>query len=150
MAGGSLEPGQTGAAPNQRKRKAPAPTADAEDEAEAEELQSVEELEREVADLDRRVLEHVRGTATLLSDAIVSRLDALRPSARPEAAVISETSVTEDDQELEKKVKILKSKIEANIADLPKVLEKINETVARCENFTNLNVNVDPVFRRKL
>lgn len=83
MAGGSLEPGQTGAAPNQRKRKSPAPTADAEDEAEAEELQSVEELEREVADLDRRVLEHVRGTATLLSDAIVSRLDALRPSARP-------------------------------------------------------------------
>jgi hypothetical protein len=85
MAGGSLEPGQTGAAPNQRKRKAPAPTADAEDEAEAEaeELQSVEELEREVADLDRRVLEHVRGTATLLSDAIVSRLDALRPPARP-------------------------------------------------------------------
>jgi hypothetical protein len=83
MAGGSLEPGQTRAAPNQRKRKAPAPTADAEDEAEAEELQSVEELEREVADLDRRVLEHVRGTATLLSDAIVSRLDALRPPARP-------------------------------------------------------------------
>ena len=75
MAGVSLEPGQTGAAPNQRKRKAPA-------EAEGEELESVEELEREVADLDRRILEHLRGTATRLSDTAVSRLSALRPPAR--------------------------------------------------------------------
>jgi hypothetical protein len=86
MAGGSLEPGQNGAAPNQRKRKAPAPAAAAEDEAEAEaeaeELESVEELEREVADLDRRILEHLRGTATRLSDTAVSRLGALRPPAR--------------------------------------------------------------------
>ena len=51
-----------------------------------------------------------------------------------EVPVVSETSVAEDDQELEK-VKILKSKIKANIADLPKVLEQINETVARCERF---------------
>ena len=80
MAGGSLEPGQNGAAPNQRKRKAPAPAAAAEDE--AEELESVEELEREVADLDRRILEHLRGTATRLSDTAVSRLSALRPPAR--------------------------------------------------------------------
>jgi hypothetical protein len=72
MAGGSLEPGQTGAAPNQRKRKAPASAAAAEDDAEAE------ELEREVADLDRRILEHLRGTATRLSDAVASRVAALR------------------------------------------------------------------------
>ena len=51
-----------------------------------------------------------------------------------EVPVVLETSVAEDDQELEK-VKILKSKIKANIADLPKVLEQINETVARCERF---------------
>jgi hypothetical protein len=43
--------------------------------------------------------------------------------------VISETS--EDDQELLLKVNILKYKIKANMADLPKVLEKINETVVR-------------------
>jgi len=51
-----------------------------------------------------------------------------------EVPVVSETSVDEDDQELEK-VKILESKIKANIADLPKVLEQMNETVARCERF---------------
>ena len=78
----SLEPGQTGAAPNQRKRKAPASAAAAEDDAEAEELESVEELEREVADLDRRILEHLGSTATRLSDAAVSRVTALRPTAR--------------------------------------------------------------------
>lgn len=68
-----------------------------------------------------------------------------------EIAGVLETSVAEDDKELEK-LKFLKSKIEANIADLPKVLEKINEAVARCEKVTNLNanVNVDPVFQRKL
>ncbi|CAD6258262.1 unnamed protein product [Miscanthus lutarioriparius] len=133
MAGGSLAPGQTGgggAPPNQRKRKSPAPAAAAEDEAEAE----VEELESEVADLDRRTLEHLRRTATRLPDAAFSRLASLRPPARLEVPVVSETSVAEDDQELEK-VKILKSKIKANIADLPKVLEQINETVARCERF---------------
>ena len=43
--------------------------------------------------------------------------------------MISETS--EDDQELLLKVNIIKSKIKANIEGLPKVLEKINETVAR-------------------
>ena len=43
--------------------------------------------------------------------------------------MISETS--EDDQELLLKVNIIKSKIKANMEDLPKVLEKINETVAR-------------------
>ncbi|CAD6254810.1 unnamed protein product [Miscanthus lutarioriparius] len=129
MAGGSLAPGQTGGAPpDQRKCKAPAPAAAAEDEAE------VEELESEVADLDRRTLEHLRRTATRLPDAAFSRLAALRPPARLEVPVVSETSVAEDDQELEK-VKILKSKIKANIADLPKVLEQINETVARCERF---------------
>lgn len=64
-----------------------------------------------------------------------------------ELPVVSETSVAEDEQELEK-VKILESKIKANIADLPKVLEKINETVARCEKLMNLNVNIHPVFRR--
>ena len=66
-----------------------------------------------------------------------------------EVAVLSETSVAEDDQEREK-VNILKSKTEANIADLPKVLQKINETIARCEKSTNLNVNANPVFERKL
>jgi hypothetical protein len=66
-----------------------------------------------------------------------------------EVAVLSETSVAEDDQESEK-VNILKSKIEANIADLPKVLKKINETIARCVKSTNQNVNANPVFERKL
>jgi hypothetical protein len=42
----------------------------------------VEELEESLADLDRRVLEHLRGTATRLADAAVDRLAALRPPAR--------------------------------------------------------------------
>lgn len=78
MAGGSLAPGQTGATPNQLKRKAPDSAA----EDETEELESVEELESEVADLDRRTLEHLRRTAARLNDAAVSRLAALRPPVR--------------------------------------------------------------------
>jgi hypothetical protein len=65
-----------GAPPDQRKRKAPAPAAAAEDEAE------VEELESEVADLDRRTLEHLRRTAARLPDAAFSRLAPLRPPVR--------------------------------------------------------------------
>jgi hypothetical protein len=82
MAGGPHAPGQAGAPPNHRKRKAPVPAAAAGDEAETEVHtlgREVEELEESLAELDRRVLEHLRGTATRLADAAVDRLAALRP-----------------------------------------------------------------------
>ncbi|KAF8656352.1 hypothetical protein HU200_060734 [Digitaria exilis] len=79
MAGGSHARGST----PRRKRKAPPPAAAAaEDEAELEAQKlrrEVEELEDELADLDRRVLEHVRSNAARLVDAAVTRPTALRP-----------------------------------------------------------------------
>ncbi|TKW05924.1 hypothetical protein SEVIR_7G207800v4 [Setaria viridis] len=135
--------------PSHRKRKAPVAAVAAEDEAEAEtqELRrEVEELDEGLADLDRRILEHLRGTSTRLADAAVARLVALRPLARLESPT-AETSIAEEEQ-LEK-LNILKSKVEANIAYLPKVLDKMKESVARCEKTENLNVNIHPVFRRK-
>jgi hypothetical protein len=59
----------------------------------------------------------------------------------------AETSTAEEEQ-LEK-LNILKSKVEANIAYLPQVLDKMKEAVARCDKTENLNVNIHPVFRRK-
>ncbi|OEL21935.1 hypothetical protein BAE44_0017045 [Dichanthelium oligosanthes] len=154
MAGGSLAPGRAGAPPNHRKRKAPVPAAAAtEDEAESEAQaleREVEELEEGLADLDRRILEHLHGTAARLADAAVTRLAALRPPARLEFPTVPQTSMAEEDQEQLEKLKILKFKVEANIADLPKVCEKMNESVIRCEKLENLSVNIHPVFRRKL
>ncbi|CAL5069341.1 unnamed protein product [Urochloa decumbens] len=145
MAGGSHAP----APPNHRKRKVPAGAAEDEADAEAQELRrEVEELEEGLADLDHRVFEHLRGTATRLPDAVVARLAALRPPARPEFPTVSTSSAEEDQEQLEK-LNILKSKIEANIADLPKVLEKMNECVTRYEKSENLSVDIHPVFRRK-
>ncbi|KAG2573923.1 uncharacterized protein LOC120641407 [Panicum virgatum] len=154
MAGGSHAPGQAGDPPNHRKRKAPVPTAAAGDEAEAEAEahalgREVEELEEGLADLDRRVLEHLRSTATRLADAAVDRLAALRPPACQEFPAVSETSSSEDQEQLHKKLNILKSKIEANIADLPKVLEKMHESVARCKNLENLDVKIHPIFQTR-
>ncbi|PAN41181.1 hypothetical protein PAHAL_8G023400 [Panicum hallii] len=152
MAGGPHAPGQAGAPPNHRKRKAPVPGAAAGDEAETEVHalgREVEELEESLAELDRRVLEHLRGTATRLADAAVDRLAALRPPARQEFLAVSETPSSEEDQEQLQKLNILKSKIEANIADLPKVLEKMHESVARCEKLENLHVNIDSIFRTR-
>nr|CAB3485391.1 unnamed protein product [Digitaria exilis] len=147
MAGGSHARGST----PRRKRKAPPPAAAAaEDEAELEAQKlrrEVEELEDELADLDRRVLEHVRSNAARLVDAAVTRPTALRPQELPTA---SESSVAEEDQGQLDKLNILKSKIEATIADLPKVLEERNESVVRCEKMESLTVNIHPVFRRKL
>lgn len=83
MAGGSHARGKSGAPPNHRKRKAPSPAAAAaedEEESEAQKLRrEVEELEKELADLDRRVLDHVRSNAARLVDAAVTRPAALRP-----------------------------------------------------------------------
>ncbi|KAJ1294631.1 hypothetical protein BS78_01G160000 [Paspalum vaginatum] len=119
MAGASLAPGEAGATPNRRQRKAAAP---AQDEA--------EELERELADLDRRTLEHIRGTATRLVTASVSRLAALLPPAPHEVSLASGTSIADDQEQLEK-LKILKSKMEANVSDLPMVVEKMKDSIAR-------------------
>jgi len=67
-----------------------------------------------------------------------------------EFPAVSETSSSEEDQEqLHKKLNILKSKIEANIADLPKVLEKMHESVARCKNLENLDVKIHPIFQTR-
>jgi len=146
MAGAAPAPGQAGAVLKPRKRKAPPPAA----EDEAEELErEVEELESELADLDRRVLEHLRGTAKRVPDAVASRLAAVLPSARIEVPTVSETSNVEDDQEQLEKLKLLKLKVEANIATLPKVLERMNESIAQCEKLESLNVNIHPIFRRK-
>lgn len=67
-----------------------------------------------------------------------------------ELPTASESSVAEEDQGQLDKLNILKSKIEATIADLPKVLEERNESVVRCEKMESLTVNIHPVFRRKL
>ena len=52
-------------------------------------------------------------------------------------------------QDMLEKLKTFKSKTEANIAAMPKVLTKMNGCVARMEKLEQLNVNVHPVFQRK-
>ena len=63
-----------------------------------------------------------------------------------EVPMVSETSIVEDDQEQLEKLRLLKLKMEANIATLPKVLERMNESVAQCEKLESLNVNIHPIF----
>jgi len=63
-----------------------------------------------------------------------------------EVPTVSETSNVEDDQEQLEKLKLLKLKVEANIATLPKVLERMNESIAQCEKLESLNVNIHPIF----
>jgi hypothetical protein len=75
--------GQAGSSSNSRKRKIspPSSTAAVDDEGETEEEADMEELERELADLDRRVLEHRRRTAKRVLDSAASHIAALRPPA---------------------------------------------------------------------
>lgn len=158
MAGGLPSPSQAGATPNRLKRKAPASSAVASSSTslgadEAADEEDIEELEREVADLGRRILEHRRDAAARFIDATVSRLVALRPPAcvevPSEAQSAAGTSHAEAEQNMLEKLKMFKSKTEANIAAMPKVLEKMNECVARMEKMEQLNVNIHPVFQRK-
>ncbi|CAM0903394.1 unnamed protein product [Alopecurus aequalis] len=160
MAGDSLAPSQSEATPNRLKRKALDPsdatttssTSAGEDQAAAEE-EEVEELEREVADLGRRILEHRRNAATRFVDAAVSHITALRPAACPEIPSeqqsVAGTSHAEAEQDMLEKIKVLKSSAEDYVAAVPKVLAKVNECVARVEKLEQLNVNIHPVFQRK-
>jgi hypothetical protein len=61
---------------------------------------------------------------------------------------VAETSHAEVERHMLKKlIKIFKSKTEANIAAMPKVLKKMNECVAQMEKL--LNVNIHSIFQRK-
>ncbi|TVU14916.1 hypothetical protein EJB05_38413, partial [Eragrostis curvula] len=149
MAGDSLATGQAGPSPSNRKRKATAPSAAAavEDEGEAEE--DIAELEREVADLNRRILEHRRVTGPRALDATASQLAALPPPASLDVSTVSKTSISEKYKDKLEKVKVIESKAKATIVVLPKILEYANDTIARYDRLENLNVNLQPVFRRK-
>ncbi|KAL6652247.1 hypothetical protein ACP70R_011172 [Stipagrostis hirtigluma subsp. patula] len=157
MAGGPLAPSSTGPSPSHRKRKSPAPAvpeaaAAEEDEAWAEEV-PIEELESRVADLGRRILEYRRAAAGRLLDAAASRLAALRPPVCLEISAelqsLPGTSAAEADKEVVRKLEILKSKTNTNIAALPKVLKRVEESTAGIEKLEKLNINVHPVFLRK-
>ncbi|KAF7003056.1 hypothetical protein CFC21_018438 [Triticum aestivum] len=159
MAGRSPSPSQAGATPNRLKRKAPASSAVPSSSTslgadQAADEEDIEELEREVADLGRRILEHRRDAAARFIDATVSRLVALRPPAclvevPVEAQPAVGTSHAEAEQNITEKLKLFKSKTEANIAAMPKVLERMNECVARMEKVEQLNLNIHPVFQRR-
>lgn len=81
MAGVSLATGQSGSSPNKLKRKTTPPSyaAAADDEREVDE-EDIEELERELADLDGRVLDKRRRHARRILDTAASHLAALRPT----------------------------------------------------------------------
>ena len=150
-------PSQAGATPSRLKQNAPASSAFTSSSTslgtdEADEG-GIEELEREVADLGRRTLEHRRDAAARFIDATISRLVAFRPPAcvevPSEAQSTTATSHAEAEQNMVEKLKLFKSKTEANIAAVPKVLEKMNACIARMEKVEGLNVNIHPVFQRK-
>ncbi|KAF7017817.1 unnamed protein product [Triticum aestivum] len=158
MAGGSPSPSQAGATPNRLKRKASASSAVASSSTslgadEAADEGDIEELEREVADLGRRILEHRRDAAARFIDATVSRLVALRPPACVEVPSESQPAAggshAEAEQNISEKLKMFKSKTEANIVAIPKVLDKMNKCIARMEKVQQLNVNIHPAFQRK-
>ncbi|KAL6903350.1 hypothetical protein ACP4OV_004163 [Aristida adscensionis] len=164
---------EAGASSGPRKRKAPASSAapssssspaseeheagpaaaqqqQEEEEEEEDDEESLEELESEVADLGRRIVEHRRAAAGRVLDAVVSSLKALRPpifEVPTQLQSLTETSVC---PEILEKLDLLKSKTEAAISALPKVLKSVDESTSRVEKLDNLNrVNIDPVFRRK-
>lgn len=53
------------------------------------------------------------------------------------------------DKEKLEKLKVIRSKNEANAAALQKVLERVNECIAQSDKLEDLNVNIHPVFQGK-
>ncbi|XP_010918564.1 uncharacterized protein [Elaeis guineensis] len=139
---------------------------------EDEEEREIQELEKEVGEMARRLLDF-RGTIPdRLMEAFSSRLVAQRPLFSPQIGATSApsetlvgadsgadvrvesqlnggTSLAEADQLMLGKLNIFRAKTASNIAAMPVILKRLNECIARIDKFDQYNANIRPVFKRK-
>ncbi|KAL6633824.1 hypothetical protein ACP70R_026495 [Stipagrostis hirtigluma subsp. patula] len=109
------------------------------------------ELEREVSDLGRRILEHRRSTAARLLVACRSLLAGLRPpTCLAESEPADGTPCAEaDEEELLNLLQALRSKTKANHAAMGGVLKRVNSCIARTDELEQIDLNAHPAFRTK-
>uniref|UniRef100_A0A7N1A8A3 Uncharacterized protein n=1 Tax=Kalanchoe fedtschenkoi TaxID=63787 RepID=A0A7N1A8A3_KALFE len=120
-------------------------------------LDDVEELESEVNEMARKIMEYRSSLPELLKAGFASLLEARIPVV---ALPDKETGASdkdgalrnleaEIDQETSEKIRLLKQKISSNAAAMPVVLKRMNECIARIEKLDSCKFTVNPVFKRK-
>ncbi|WOL07170.1 hypothetical protein Cni_G15908 [Canna indica] len=131
-------------------------------EDEEEEEQQIQELEREVREMGRRILDARRTIPDRLLQTLSSRLLAGRPILPPQTLTdivrgempapsheSHEKSLpTGADQRMNEKLLVLRAKAESNISAIPLILKRINDCILRIEELENCDVNVHSVFNR--
>ncbi|XP_072989357.1 uncharacterized protein [Typha latifolia] len=164
-------------APTLRKRK----SVEAEDEGEEEEEEvvvvGIRELEREVSEMGRRILEYRRTIPDRLLEGLSASLVSQRPHLPPQVVGVSSlldrsaqagvsgdlvaeaweqsgqndgASLAEPDQRMLEKLDTFRAKTASNIAAMPIILKRMNECIAKIEKLEQCNIKIHPVFTRKL
>ncbi|XP_039137657.1 uncharacterized protein LOC120275199 [Dioscorea cayenensis subsp. rotundata] len=125
------------------------------DDADSGEEREVQELEREIKDLAQRILDSRRSMPDRLSQALASRLLALRPSLPsitiPEMVGQSQLSepLAGADQEMLQKLHSFSDKTSQNVSAMPALLKRMNDCIARIDKLDEYNVNIHSVFKQK-
>ncbi|XP_072957143.1 uncharacterized protein [Typha angustifolia] len=162
-------------APTLRKRK----SVEAEDEGEEEEEEvvGIRELEREVSEMGRRILEYRRTIPDRLLEGLSSSFVSQRPHLPPQVVGVSSpldrsaqagvsgdpvaeawersgqndgASFAEPDQRMLEKLDTFRAKTASNIAAMPIILKRMNECIAKIDKLEQCNIKIHPAFTRKL
>ncbi|XP_062155002.1 uncharacterized protein LOC133863044 [Alnus glutinosa] len=130
-----------------------------------EEEEEVEKLEADVKEMAHKILEYRATLPDQLRTTLASALAAQRPVSpdglglAPSGAPNTDSGgqfkssevapQAEEDQEMAKKIQLLKDKISSNASAMPIVLKRMKECISKIDKLDSNNGIIHPAFKRK-
>ncbi|OAY49178.1 uncharacterized protein LOC110614762 [Manihot esculenta] len=138
------------------------------DEEKEVELEELEKLESEAKEMAKRILEYRTTLPDQLKANLASILSAQRlvlpvmdagsdfgpfdqctPGLGEHVKANDSALLTEGDQKIAEKVRLLKDKISSNISAMPIVLKRMKECMSKIENLDSYDGIIHPVFKKQ-
>ncbi|XP_059457624.1 uncharacterized protein LOC132187352 isoform X1 [Corylus avellana] len=130
-----------------------------------EEEEEVEKLEADVKEMAQKILEYRAALPDQLRTTLASALSAQRPvlpdglGPAPSGAPNTDAGgqfkssegapQAEEDQEMAKKIQLLKDKMSSNASVMPNVLKRMKECISKIDKLDSNNGIIHPAFKRK-
>ncbi|WOL06076.1 hypothetical protein Cni_G14808 [Canna indica] len=146
-------------------KKRPVKDEDVLVEDEEDEEREILELEREVSEMGRRIIDARRTIPNRLLEVFSSRILTQRPLLPPRAFAEDDAGETEmrvlssesnresfptsADQKMHEKLLAFRAKTESNISAMPVILKRTNDCISKIEILEKCHVKVPSIFNRK-